>query len=176
MDSPLALQVIATGLLTVSGAGAPKPLDPTFSGRGISAVTRITAGAPVGSIAYVLTLDEGLPGNSGEVVAEGQAYPLAQVPGAGLGATSLTNVPTPDIRCVCTIRGSTTNTLALNGTTITSISVNYINTPVLSPSADGGFTQIQLVFQDAAGAAVDPTDAICAGIELIVFKAQGQVD
>lgn len=166
MDSPLALQVIATGLLTVSSS-----LVPTFSGRGISSVTRVTAGAPAASKTYTLVLDSGLPGNSGEVVAEGVAYPAALVPGAGTGATSTTNIPTPDIRCLCTIRGSTTSILALNGTSITSIAVNYVNL-----SADGGFQAIQLVFQDAAGAAVDPTDLVAAGIEIVVFKAQGDVN
>jgi hypothetical protein len=168
MDSPLPLQCIVQGLLTVSGAQAVKPLTPTFAGRGVSDVVRVAGTNP--TIAYVLTLDEGLPGNAGEVVPEGGAYPAALVPGAGSGASSLTNVPTPDIRCAFAIRGSSTNAV-IGGTSIASIAVSYI-----TPGPDGGFTQVQLIFQDTTGTAVDPTDAVAAGIEILIQKAQGQVD
>ena len=166
MDSPLPLQCIVQGLLTVSGPLATKPNVPTFAGRGVSDVVRVS-GPP---IAYVLTLDEGLPGNAGEVVAEGGPYPADLVPGAGAGASSLTHVPTPDIRCSFAIRGSLTATPA-GGTTITSIAVSYI-TP--GPD-DGGFTQVQLIFQSGA-VAVDPGDINAAGIEILIYKAAGQVD
>lgn len=171
MDSPLPLQCIVQGLLTVSGANATKPLTPTFAGRGVSDVARVVGTNP--TIAYVLTLDEGLPGNAGEVVPEGGAYPANLVPGAGTGASSLTNVPTPDIRCAFAIRGSSTSAV-IGGTTITSIAVSYGNFTVPTPP-DKGFSQVQLIFL-AAGVPVDPTDAVAAGIEIQIYKAQGQVD
>ena len=163
MDSPLPLQVIVQGLLTVSGPLADSPSVPTFAGRGVSDVARISEGI------YDLTLDEGLPGNAGEVVAEGSAYPAALVPGAGAGASSLTNVPTPDIRCVVTIRGTTTAATP-GGTTILSVAVSYLPPSPVPAGYDGGFTRIRLVFQGAAAAVLDPTDINAAGAEIIVFK------
>ena len=68
------------------------------------------------------------------------------------------------------MRGASDNALALNGTSITSVAVSYLNTPVTSPSPDNAFTQVRLVFQNAAGASVDPTDAIAAGAEIIIWK------
>lgn len=52
---------IVEGLVTFPGpAGSP----PVFNGRGVSLITR-AVGFPLG--AYVLQLDEGLPGNAGAV-------------------------------------------------------------------------------------------------------------
>lgn len=157
------VQPIVQGLLTVSGPLATTPNVPTFTGKGVSAVARVLVGA---NISYVFTLDAGLPGNSGEVEPTGTAYPAAQVPGAGAGASSLTNVPAPDMRSYFAIRGSSTAVIP-GSTTIVSTAVTW-----LAPGADGGFTQFQLVFLNAAGATVDPTDIVAAGVEIVIGKRQ----
>jgi hypothetical protein len=157
------VQPIVQGLLTVSGPLATAPNVPTFTGKGVSAVARVAVG-PV--ISYVFTLDAGLPGNAGEVEPTGAAYPAAQVPGAGAGASSLTNVPVPDVRSYFAIRGSSTATPA-NSTTIVSTAVTW-----LTPGADGGFTQFRLVFLNAAAATVDPSDINAAGVEIVIGKRQ----
>lgn len=157
------IQPIVQGLLTVSGSGAGSPNVPTFNGRGISAVTRV-AGPP---IAYVLTLDPGLPGNAGEVAAIGKAYPAALVPGAGSGASSTTNIPVPDARCAITLRGSSSNGV-VGGSDIVNTAVSY-----LTPGTDGGFTQVQLIFSSVSGssvfAAVDPSNTHASGVELVIW-------
>lgn len=157
------VQPIVQGLLTVSGPTAGTPHAPTFNGRGISAVTRVALGT------YVLTLDPGLPGNAGEVAPTGAAYPAAFVPGAGLGASSTTKIPAPDVRAALTIRGTTTQAVVPGGSDILNTAVTYI-----TPGADGGFTQIQLIFSGlTAGAlpmvAVDPTDIHASGVEMIFW-------
>ncbi|HTQ41415.1 MAG TPA: hypothetical protein VMI75_01580 [Polyangiaceae bacterium] len=164
-----AVQPIVQGLLTVSGAQAPSPNVPTFTGKGVSAVARVVVG-PV--ISYVFTLDAGLPGNAGEVQANGAAYPLAQVPGAGSGALPGTNVPVPDVRSYFAIRGSSSAAVP-NSTTIASTAITWL-TPGSSvvSGGDSGFTQFRLVFLDAAGAAVDPTDAVASGVEIVIGKRQ----
>ncbi|HYX20031.1 MAG TPA: hypothetical protein VFA98_04230 [Thermoanaerobaculia bacterium] len=158
------VQPIVQGLLTVSGAAAPSPHVPTFTGRGVSAVARVVV---AGNIAYVFTLDAGLPGNAGEVEPSGVAYPAAQVPGAGSGAElPQTNVPVPDVRSYFTLRGSSSAVIP-GSSTITSTAVTW-----LTPGVDGGFTQFQLVFLNAAGATVDPTDLVAAGVEIVIGKRQ----
>lgn len=159
------VQPIVQGLLTVSGAGAGTQHVPTFNGRGVSAVTRV-GGPP---IAYVLTLDPGLPGNAGEVAAVGQAYAAALVPGAGSGASSTTKIPAPDVRSALTLRGTTTQGVVAGGTDILSTAVTYI-----TPGADGGFTQIQLIFSSLTAGALpmesaDPTDTHASGVEMIFW-------
>lgn len=157
------VQPIVQGLLTVSGAAAPSPHVPTFTGKGVSAVARVVV---AGNIAYVFTLDAGLPGNAGEVEPDGAAYPAAQVPGAGSGALPGTNVPVPDTRSYFTMRGS--SSAAVPGSSlVTSTAITW-----LAPGADGGFTQFQLVFLNAAGATVDPTDLVAAGVEIVIGKRQ----
>jgi hypothetical protein len=134
------IQPIVQGLLTVD----PVLLTPTFTGRGVSRVTRTTA---VGQILYTLFLDAGLPGNAGEL----QAGP----PIVG---------PEPDARTLVTVRGSPTNAIP-GSTSIVSVGVFYGG---LSP--DGGDTTILLVFTNAVPAAVDPTGAVASGVEVIVWK------
>jgi hypothetical protein len=157
------VQPIVQGLLTVSGAAAPSPNVPTFTGKGVSAVARVVV---AGNISYVFTLDAGLPGNAGEVEPTGAAYPAAQVPGAGSGASSTTNVPAPDMRSYFAVRGSSTAAVP-GSTTITSTAVTW-----LAPGADGGFTQFKLVFLNAAGVTVDPSDLVAAGVEIVIGKRQ----
>lgn len=141
------IQPIVQGLLTVSGAGVPPPLGPhipTFQGKGVSAVTRTVAGA---TIVYTLLLDEGLPGNAGEL----QPGPTI------LG-------PQPDARTLINIRGSLTNAIP-GGTSIVATGVGYAE-----PGPDGGVTAILLVFTDDTPTAVDPTDDVASGVEIIVWK------
>jgi len=158
-----AVQPIVQGLLTVSGAVGPAvPHTPTFSGRGVSAVSRTALGV------YLFTLDAGLPGNAGETSAVGAAYALNNQPGAGSGASSTTNVPAPNTRSALTVRGSS-GAAPAGATTITSIGITW-----LTPGADGAFTQFQLVFT-AAGVAVDPSDAVAAGCEIVIWKQQPAV-
>ncbi len=142
------IQPIVQGLLTVSGAAVPPPLGPhipTFQGKGVSSVTRTVAGA---DIIYTLFLDEGLPGNAGEL----QPGPTV------LG-------PQPDARTLINIRGSLANAVH-GGTSIVATGVTYAQ-PSLT---DGGFTAILLVFTNDIPAAVDPTDDVASGIEIIVWK------
>lgn len=155
------VQPIVEGLLTVSGASAASPMVPTFTGKGVSKVTRVTVGL---FIYYVLTLDVGLPGNAGELASTGRAYPANLVPGAGSGALPGTFVPVPDPRCTITIRGSSSNAVP-GATGIESTGVTYI-----TPGPDGGMTQVQLCFLSGAGATVDPTDTFAAGVEIVIWK------
>ena len=176
MDSPLPLQPILQGVLLVSGQNSAVPGTPTFQGRGVSDVKRTVV---AGIIFFDLVLDEGLPGNSGEVASEGDVFgPNATPQGAGSGASSFTNIPTPDIRCSVTIRGSETNALSggagtgTGGTDIVSVGVSYLST-ALNPSKDSGFTIVRLCFAYSnAGVltSIDPTDSHAAGAEIIVYK------
>ena len=137
------IQPIVQGLLTVDIVGGV-PV-PTFHGKGVSAVTRTMAGA---DIIYTLFLDEGLPGNAGEL----QPGPTI------LG-------PQPDARTLINIRGSLTNAI-IGGTSIVATGVTYAQ-PSL---ADGGLGAVLLVFTDAVPAAVDPTGAVASGVEIIIWK------
>lgn len=136
------IQPIVQGLLTVD----PVSHVPTFHGKGVSAVTRTAVGA---DILYTLTLDEGLPGNAGEL----QPGPTV------LG-------PQPDARTLINIRGSLTNAI-VGGTSIVATGVTYI-APSTSP--DGGVTEVLLVFTNAVPAAVDPTGTVASGVEIIIWK------
>ncbi len=143
------IQPIVQGLLTVSGAAVPPPLGPhipTFQGKGVSSVTRTQTPT---TILYTLFLDVGLPGNAGELQ-----------PGPGL----LGFETQPDARTLINIRGSATAP-APGGTTIASTGVAY---GVIGP--DGGLMAVLLVFTNAAQVAVDPTDAVASGVEIIVWK------
>ena len=140
------IQPIVQGLLTVAiVAGSPVP---TFQGKGVSAITRTVAGA---DIVYTLTLDEGLPGNAGEL----QPSPTALGP---LG-------PQPDARTLINVRGSLTNAV-IGGTSIVATGVTYAQ-PSLD---DGGLTAVLLVFTDTAPAAVDPMGTVASGVEIIIWK------
>ena len=166
------IQPIVQGLLTVSTT--PNHV-PTFQGRGVSAVTRV-AGPP---IAYVLTLDAGLPGNAGELAPTGAIYPAAAQPsGAGAGASSVgaaSRIPTPDARSSITIRGSLTNGV-VGASGIINTAITYI-----TPGADGGFTQVQLIFQSLTAGALplvsaDPTDAFAAGAEFVLWVDAARIN
>lgn len=137
------IQPIVQGLLTVAiVAGSPVP---TFEGKGVSSVTRTVAGT---DIVYTLILDEGLPGNAGEL----QPGPTI------LG-------PQPDARTLINIRGSLANAVH-GGTSIVATGVTYAQ-PSL---ADGGLTAVLLVFTDATPAAVDPMGTVASGVEIIIWK------
>lgn len=142
------IQPIVQGLLTVDIVGGV-PV-PTFQGKGVSAVTRTAGGV---QIVYELTLDEGLPGNAGEL----QPSPIDLGPPLVLG-------PQPDARTLINIRGSLTNVIP-GGTSIVATGVTYA-----VAGMDGGFTEVLLVFTDATPAAVDPTGAVASGVEIIVWK------
>ena len=132
------VQPIVEGLLTVD----PITLVPTFSGRGVSSVVRLSTGI------YNLNLDVGLPGNSGE-----------------FAGTSPTTLPAADIRSIITLRGSPTNPNLAFSTSISNYWVDYIN-----PGVDGGVQTIQLIFQTAVEAPTDPTGDAAAGVEVTVFR------
>lgn len=135
------IQPIVQGLLTVD----PVSHVPTFRGKGVSAVTRVAAGP---DILYTLHLDEGLPGNAGEL------QPGPTIVG-----------PQPDARTLINIRGSLTNAI-VGGTSIVATGVTYAQP---SP-ADGGLGAVLLVFTNAVPAAVDPTGAVASGVEIIIWK------
>jgi hypothetical protein len=165
------VQPIVQGLLTVSSAATGS--KPTFTGKGVASITRVvTAGNP----AYLFVLDDGLPGNAGEVESDGAAYPLAQVPGAGTGALPGTNVPVPDTRSYFAIRGSSAATPP-GSTTIVATAITWLNgstdtVPPTAPSVDGGVNVFQLMFIAVAGATVDPNDLNAAGVEIVIGKRQ----
>jgi len=178
MYDAVAMQPIAQGILF---AGTTTPPIPTFFGRGVSAVTRFAptgAGIPAGSIEYILTLDAGLPGNAGEVAP-------GTVPIATSAGPPVVFTPTAEqavaVRCQFTIRGSASNTLALNGTNLGPPAVSYLSSttnppasPVV-PTTDGGDNLVILVFQSngavsAVGTAIDPNGANANGVEIVIWK------
>jgi len=141
------IQPIVQGLLTVAIVnGTPTP---TFEGKGVSGVTRTAL--PGGDIVYTLTLDEGLPGNAGEL------QPGPTIVG-----------PQPDARTLINIRGSLTN-VVVGGTSIVATGVTYAE-PSLT---DGGLATVLLVFTDTTPAAVDPMGAVASGVEIIIWKGLG---
>jgi hypothetical protein len=136
------IQPIVQGLLTVD----PVTLVPTFEGKGVASVTRTVAGT---SILYTLTLDEGLPGNAGELQP---------------GPTFALILQQPDARTLVTARGSITNAVP-GATSVAGIGVAYGQI-----GEDGGFKAVLIVFTDATHTAVDPTGAVANGAEIIVWK------
>ena len=134
--APNPLEPIVQGVVTFpDGPGAGNPL--IFTGEGVSDIARV-AGFPLG--AYLLTLDEGLPGNSGAVP-----------PG-----TTIAN--NPFVRTMVTARGA--GTPPFSG--VASIAVGYI----ISPTPGVGANQILVTMQTVAPPALtDPA----GGFEIIVW-------
>ncbi len=132
-------QPIVQGVVTFPEGIAPgSPIQ--FTGEGISDIAR-AVGFPTG--AYVLTLDVGLPGNSGAVPP---------------GTTLINN---PNVRTMITPRGAGTPPYS----NISAISVLYL----VSPDVGVGADQILVVMQTSPPAPpsvlADPT----GGFELIVW-------
>jgi len=150
------IQPIVQGLLTVAVvAGTPTP---TFMGKGVSSVTRTVTPTVPPDIIYTLILDEGLPGNAGEL----QPSQLIVGPPAVL-------IPQPDARTLINIRGSLLNSV-IGGTSIVATGVTYAQP---TPGGDGGFTAVLFVFTDTTPAAVDPMDPVASGVEIIIWKGLG---
>ena len=126
-------QPIVQGVVTFPG-GAP---NISFDGEGVSDIERLV-GFPLG--AYVLTLDEGLPGNAGAVP-----------PGTTL-------IADPNVRTMINTRGA----LPLPIPNIVNTAVLYLNSPVLGVGAN----QILVVMQTFPAALADPT----GGFEIIVWR------
>jgi hypothetical protein len=148
------IQPIVQGLLTVAiVAGTPVP---SFEGKGVSSVIRTFSST---DIIYTLILDEGLPGNAGEL----QPGPVV--------TGSILPGPQPDARTLINIRGSPTNAIA-GGTSIVATGVSY-GMPSQGSGGDGGYTAVFLVFTDTTPAAVDPMGAVASGVEIIIWKGLG---
>ncbi len=149
------VQPIVQGLITIVVINAVP--TPVFQGKGVSSIQRtpVTPSTPVVSPAgdFVLILDQGLPGNAGEV----QPTNPNTVP---------PTPPQPDARTQVQLRGSLTAAVP-GGTSIDEIGVSYVF-PSPAPG-DGGFTAIRLVFA-AAGAPTDPSLVAANGAEVIVWK------
>lgn len=124
---------IVQGLVTFVGG-------PVFNGRGVSSIVR-AAGFPVG--AYVLSLDEGLPGNAGAVP-----------PG-------ITPIANPDVRTIITTRGLT----IFPTPNISTIAVDYLLSPVTGVGSD----RILIVMGTFPPALADPHE----GFEIIVWRTTG---
>ena len=132
------IQPIVEGLVTFPG-GAPAI---SFDGKGVSAIARI-AGHPLG--AYVLTLDEGLPGNAG-AVPFGPSPPLA---------------PDPDVRTLILPIG--VGVPPVSG--VHAIGVAYNPSGI---SGVGAF-QIFIVLTNMVFALVEPVN----GFQIIVWRGLG---
>lgn len=133
--APVPFQPIVQGVITFPLGTAPgSPV--VFDGEGISGIARVV-GFPTG--AYVLNLDEGLPGNAGAVQ-----------PGAG-------PIVNPNVRSLITPRGAGVPPVSLVATS----AVLYL----LSPVAGVGADQIVIVTQTFPLALVDNP----AGLEIIIW-------
>jgi len=111
--------------------------NPVFTGEGVSEIAR-PAGFPVG--AFLLTLDEGLPGNAGAVP-----------PG-------LSPINDPNVRTMITMRGAGVPPIS----NITATAVLYLVSPAVGVGAD----QILVVTRTNPPAPADPV----AGFEMIVWR------
>jgi hypothetical protein len=131
-------QPIVQGVVTFpNGVGPSTPVE--FTGVGVSAISR-AVGFPLG--AYVLDLDEGLPGNAGAVQ-----------PGAS-------PISDPNVRTMVTVRGSGAPPISIISTT----AVLYL----LSPTPGVGADQVLIVMQTFPVALADPP----AGFEIIIWVVQ----
>jgi hypothetical protein len=131
-------QPIVQGVVTFpAGVGPATPVE--FNGEGVSAISRFP-GFPLG--AYLLTLDEGLPGNAGAVPP---------------GVSPLSD---PNVRTMITVRGSGVPPIS----NISTIAVLY----ELSATPGVGANQILIVMQTFPPAFADPP----AGFEIIVWVVQ----
>lgn len=147
---------IVQGLITiVEIAGV---LTPQFSGRGVSLIVRTPPGVPLmGNSAgdYLLTLDEGLPGD------------VALDPIFG--------------RSFLTVRGSFTNAIHFS-TTIDQKSISYVASPapgvfVASPLPDIGSNVVRVVLAaSSTGVATDPTGTDGSGCEIVIWRGNAGPD
>jgi len=142
------VQPIVQGLVTIPSGTPGGPV--IFTGKGaLPTVTRDPASGS-GQGAFILTLDQGLPGNAGAL------QPLPDQPGATFPAV-------PDARTLVTVRGDPN--IAPPVTTITQIAVAYIT----SPTPGVGVTQIEIVLT-IAGVGTDPVGTNGNGFEVVVWK------
>ena len=125
-------QPIVQGVVTIDALG-----DPVFTGEGLSEITRVV-GFSLG--AFLLTLDEGLPGNAGAVP-----------PG-------LSPINDPNVRTMITMRGAGVPP----ATNIVATGILYL----LNPVPDVGADQILITTQTFPLQLVDPV----AGFEIIVWR------
>ena len=117
------IQPIVQGVVTFPlGVGPATPV--AFNGEGISFIERLV-GQPLGC--YLLTLDEGLPGNAGAVP-----------PGTSV-------IADPNVQTMITVRGSP-------GSTVVGRSVLYLT----SPEVGVGANQILIVLRTLPPGFVDP--------------------
>jgi hypothetical protein len=131
----IVFQPIVQGVVTFpSGVGPGSPVE--FDGEGVSNIARL-AGFPNG--AYVLTLDQGLPGNAGAVQ-----------PGGGF-------LIDPNVRTMISCRGA--------GAPPNSIIVTTAVLYLLSPVVGVGANQILVVMETFPPALADPP----AGFEIITW-------
>jgi hypothetical protein len=133
--SPILFQPIVQGVVTFPNGVLPGSTV-VFDGEGISGIAR-AVGFPSG--AYILNLDEGLPGNAGAVQP---------------GTSVLVN---PNVRTMITTRGSGTPPIS----PITNTAVLYLLSPVLGVGAD----QVIVVMQTFPTMFADPP----AGFEIIIW-------
>jgi hypothetical protein len=127
-------QPIVQGVVTINALN-----NPEFDGEGISDVFR-PVGFPVG--VFILTLDEGLPGNAGAVQ-----------PGTTL-------ISDPNVRTMITTRGAGVPPAS----NIVATAVLYL----LSPAPGVGADQILVAMQTFPLGLADPV----AGFEMIVWVVQ----
>jgi hypothetical protein len=152
-----AVQPIVQGLITVSALGGVV----SFTGRGALLVPSAQASPngvgrdnthPQG--VFVLTLDQGLPGNAGEVepTPDGALTPAAPLP------RTLVDVRAPIVAGAPTV------------TTLISVSVAYGNFTVPAP-ADGGLRQVMIVVSTSGvvGGLADPFTPNANGLEVVVW-------
>jgi hypothetical protein len=127
-------QPIVQGVVTIDALG-----NPEFDGEGISDVSR-PVGFPLGT--FILTLDEGLPGNAGAVQ-----------PGT-------TVISDPNVRTMITTRGAGVPPIS----NIVATAVLYLLSPIPGVGAD----QLLVVMQTFPLALADPV----AGFEIIVWNVE----
>lgn len=125
-------QPIVQGVVTFDALG-----NPVFDGEGISFISRIV-GFPLG--AFILTLDEGLPGNAG-------AVPPGTSP-----------INDPNVRTMITMRGAGVPPAS----NIVATAVLY----ALSPTPGVGADQLIIATQTFPLMLADPV----AGFEIIVWR------
>lgn len=127
----MTMECIAQGL--VSYVGPPGALEPVWNGQGIELCSRLSPTgvlAPAGAV--FLTLDAGLPGNSGAVP-----------PGTGARVD-------PYVRTVITVRGDPTNIPPF--TPVATKAVLYLPSGIVGV----GDTTILIVTTDALSVLTDP--------------------
>ena len=148
---------IVQGLITIMTPQTGLPF-PSFSGCGVSSIIRTPPGLPLfGNLAgdYLLTLDEGLPGD------------VAIDPIFG--------------RSFLTIRGSLSNPIHLS-TPIDQKSISYVASPspgvfVAGPLPGIGSNVVRVVLAvSATGLATDPDGTDGSGCEIVIWRGNAGPD